>query len=68
VRVTSTLNRLPQTEPEDSAYYAREAEKDLRKHLRKRPDDIEALKKLALAVATYQTSDRARVQRLNSIG
>jgi hypothetical protein len=57
----------PKSSRGDCDHYAREAEKDLRKFLRKEPDDVEALQKLALAIALYQKSDKAREQRLNSI-
>ena len=48
-------------------HYAREAEKDLRRHLGKHPDDIAALRKLAQAVALYQESERVRNERLMAI-
>jgi len=52
---------------DEASYYAREAEKELRKHLRKKPDDIAALQKMALAIAIYQENDRTRSQRLASV-
>ncbi|MBI4298456.1 MAG: HNH endonuclease [Chloroflexi bacterium] len=48
-------------------YYAREAEKDLRTHLRRYPDHIAALEKLADAIFIYQSNDKVRLERLNSI-
>ncbi|MFH1141392.1 MAG: HNH endonuclease [Chloroflexota bacterium] len=51
----------------EAAHYAREAEKDLRKHLRKYPDDVAALRSLAEAIEIYQENEKLRAQRLASI-
>jgi hypothetical protein len=51
----------------EASYYAREAEKDLRKHLRKEPDDTAALEKLALCIGVYQKNSTVREQRLTSV-
>jgi hypothetical protein len=51
----------------EAIYYAREAEKDLRKHLRKEPDDTAALQKMALSIAIYQKNESTRTQRLASV-
>jgi len=51
----------------EASHYAREAEKDLRQHLRKNPDDTAALKKLAQAIAIYQSNAKTRSQRLASV-
>ena len=48
-------------------HYAREAEKDLRKHLNKFSDDISALKKLGEAVFIYEDNEKIREARLDSI-
>jgi 5-methylcytosine-specific restriction endonuclease McrA len=48
-------------------HYAREAEKDLRKHLREYPDNIAALRKLAQAVALHQVNDKVQTERLMAI-
>jgi hypothetical protein len=48
-------------------YYAREAEKDLRRHLKSTPDHIAALEQMIEAVSLYEDSERIRGQRLSSI-
>jgi hypothetical protein len=53
--------------PLEALYYAREAEQDLRRHLRRYPDHVAALQHLAVAVAVYQDRDNVRGQRIASI-
>jgi hypothetical protein len=48
-------------------YYAREAEKDLRRHLKSTPDHVAALERMIEAVSLYEDSERIREQRLSSI-
>ena len=54
-------------EDPQSRHYAREAEKDLRKHLRTNPDDIIALKNMAVAIGHYEVIDKVRTRRLQTV-
>ena len=52
----------------ETNHYAREAEKDVRAHLKKHQiDDVRPLRMLALSIALYQKRNQTRDQRLGSI-
>lgn len=65
--ISAHAERILEVRSEESAHYAREAEKDLRKHLRSYPDHIAALVSLGDTVFLYQKSEKARNERLGSV-